>query len=260
MPPSTLFGAHDVGVEVELLHDPRRVCEDDEPELIEAGRARRGRPAEVGPPELAAWQQAGDFALRSSDSPARVDRSRGVHLRAASGNRHRPSPLHCEHAGSNLQRSGFSMQRRPSRRRAHRTRRARPRCSSWRCGCEQPRGRSLRSACAIANGLRGAAGPVEARRAGDDAVEVVREALRLLQRLASAGRAAVPVRELRRGAVVARRRSPSRRPSSRAPRASRSRSSFSGMAEREARAAAGVAGVGRGSSHSRARARSAIAG
>ncbi len=56
--------------------------------------------------------------------------------------------------------------------------------------------------------------PVVGGRAGDDAVEVVREALRFLQALLAAGRAAVPVRELRRVAVESRdRRSSPGRPS-----------------------------------------------
>ena len=49
-----------------------------------------------------------------------------------------------------------------------------------------------------AHGLRRAAGPVEPRRAGDDAVEVRGEALRFFHALASAGRASGEVRQLRR--------------------------------------------------------------
>ena len=52
-----------------------------------------------------------------------------------------------------------------------------------------------------ADRLRGAARPVGARRAGDDAVEVGRKHLRFLQRLTSTRRAAVPVGVLRRVAI-----------------------------------------------------------
>src|SRR5262249_58798776 len=45
-----------------------------------------------------------------------------------------------------------------------------------------------------AHGLNGAPGPVEPRRSGDDAVEVVRKALRLLHHLAASRGAAIPVR------------------------------------------------------------------
>ena len=53
-----------------------------------------------------------------------------------------------------------------------------------------------------ADGLRGASGPVKARRAGDDAVEVRREALGFGHRLPAASGTPVPVRERRRGAEV----------------------------------------------------------
>ena len=49
---------------------------------------------------------------------------------------------------------------------------------------------------------RRAAGPIETGRPGDDAVEVLGKALRLLHRLTSTGGTAVPVRKTRAGVVV----------------------------------------------------------
>ena len=51
-------------VEIEVLDVPRRILENKEAELVEPGRARRRRPPKVGPPELAARQQAANLALR----------------------------------------------------------------------------------------------------------------------------------------------------------------------------------------------------
>src|SRR5439155_1645217 len=70
---------------------------------------------------------------------------------------------------------------------------------------EQPRVGGRQARLRLLGGLRHthrlsrAARPVEARRAGDDAVEVAGKALRLFEALASAGGAAREVREPRRG-------------------------------------------------------------
>ena len=61
---------HDVGFKVECVHIPAGVLEHEEPELIESGRSSRRGPSHVRPSELAARQEAGDFAFRP-----------GIHLR-----------------------------------------------------------------------------------------------------------------------------------------------------------------------------------
>ena len=214
-------------VEVELLNVPRGIVEHEEAELIESGRPRGRRPAQVGPSELAARQQAGDLPLRRAVHAA-ASRSIGRSRPARpSGSPSRAAPAHCRTPGSNRQRSGSSI--RPSftpSSASHASTTAR--CSS----CLSLVDRRPASLCSQRlrdpDRLRRAPGPVEAGRAGDDAVEVVREALRFLHRLPAAGRAAVPVRELRRAAVVAGDDRLGLRPSSRERRASRSRSTFSG--------------------------------
>ena len=176
---------------------PARIVEDEEPELIEAGRSRRRGPSQVGPSQLAAGRETGDLALRSSDSPPASRSTARSRPAPSSGTRSRPAPLHWRTPGSNLQRVGLSM--RPSftpSMASHASTTAR--CSSWRLRRRQARGFVLLQRLRDAHRLRRAPGPVETRRAGDDAVEIRREALRFLHRLTSAGGAAVPVRELRR--------------------------------------------------------------
>ena len=117
---------------------------------------------------------------------------------------------------------------RPSRRRARRRPR-RPRDAAAGAAAADRRAAAfVSSALCDADGLGGASGPVKAGRAGDDAVEVRRETLGFRHRLTAAGGTPVPVRELRRGAVVSGHDRLRRRRSSREPPASRNRSAFSG--------------------------------
>ncbi len=187
----------DVGVEVELLNRPGRIVEDEEAELIEAGRASRCGPAEVGPSELAAGSRPAISrpVLRIHDEASRSARAVST-CAGRQARRPRRRPCTGARAGSNVQRAGSSM--RPSFTPSERVARVdAPRdAAAARCGCEQARRLVVLQRLRDAHGLRRAAGPVEAGRAGDDAVEVRGEALRFLHRLASAGRAAVPVREL----------------------------------------------------------------
>ena len=60
------FGTDDVGIEIEVRYFPLRIL-NDIAELIKAGRSRRCRPADVGPPQLAASRQTGDLAPGFSD-------------------------------------------------------------------------------------------------------------------------------------------------------------------------------------------------
>ena len=74
------FGARGIAFEVEVLDLPRRILEYKEPELVESGGASRRRPPQVGPPELAARQQAADAPPGGCIHARRVNQTRGFDL------------------------------------------------------------------------------------------------------------------------------------------------------------------------------------
>ena len=174
-----------------------RIVEYQEPELIESGRASRRRPSQLGPSQLAARLEAGDLALGRGIHRGGVDQPRGADLRRRQARRAICAlALHDsrDRTGSSSDpRSG-----RPSRRRRASQAFSTARCRIWRLSLDDSAAGFVRlEHPGDLHGPRRAAGPVEARRAGDDAVEVLGEALRRLHRLPPAGGAAVPVRELR---------------------------------------------------------------
>ena len=192
--------AHDVGVEVESAQVPLRILEHDEPELVEPRRAGRLGPPQARPPELAAALEPGNLALRRGIHLSRVQHSGGVDLRRRQAGR-----FVC----------AFALQRAWIERAAPRivdnpildavlriARLEHGGVQQLRLGRRQARRLVFLQHAGDARGLRRAAGPVKTRRAGDDAVEIGRKALRLFHPLTSACGTAVPVRQPWAGLVI----------------------------------------------------------
>ena len=154
----------------------------------------------VGPAQFAARKKAGDLASRLVILHPRIDEPRRLHLRRgqAGGVAGAPALQH-----RRIERASRRVLEQAVLHAVQRVAGLDDRAMQQLALRLQQAGRGvLVERLRDADRLGGASGPVEARRAGDDAVEVRREALGFGHRLPAAGGAPVEVRELRRGAIV----------------------------------------------------------
>ena len=234
--------ARNVGGGIELLHRPGRVGEHEEAELIETGSSRRCRPSGVGPAQLAARKKAGDLASGLVILHAGIYQPRRLHLcRAEAVGFAGAAALQYDR----IERASHRVLEQAVGHAVERVAGLDDRAmQQLTLRLQQAARRVLVERLRDAHGLGRPSGPVKARRAGDDAVEVRREALGFGHRLPAARGAPVEVRELRRGAIVSG-HDLLRGDGHLVNRAPTEIDQFFRVSQREARAVAGVAGVSR---------------